>query len=44
MVGTSEVRVGRTNGYSVAVTENEGVGYVLAGDVDPDRSVELVSF
>lgn len=43
-VGTAEVRVGRTNGYSVAVAQNDGIGYVVASDMDPDRQLELVSF
>jgi anti-sigma factor RsiW len=41
-VGTSEVRVGRANGYSVAVTEREGVGYLVASDLDADMSAELL--
>ena len=43
-VGTSEVRVGRARGYSVAVTEREGVGYALASDLDTERSAQFVSF
>jgi anti-sigma factor RsiW len=39
-VGSSEVRVGRANGYSVAVTEREGVGYLVASDLDGDTSAE----
>lgn len=42
-VGTSEVRVGRTDGYSVAVTQHGGVGYTIASDLDPDQSAKLVS-
>ena len=34
-VGTAEVRVGRTDGYSVAVTQHGGVGYTIASDMDP---------
>ena len=43
-MGTSQVRVGRNGGYSVAVTQRDGVGYTLASDLDPDRNAELVSF
>jgi anti-sigma factor RsiW len=42
-VGTAEVRVGREKGYSVAATQRAGVGYVLTGDLDPDRSAELAA-
>lgn len=42
-IGTAEVRVGRTNGYSVAVTQHGGVGYAMASDLDPDSSATLVS-
>jgi anti-sigma factor RsiW len=40
-IGTADVRVGRSRGYTVAVTERAGVGYAVAGDLDPDRSAEL---
>jgi anti-sigma factor RsiW len=40
-VGTSEVRVGRANGYSVAVTQHAGVGYALASDMDERQTAEL---
>lgn len=40
-VGTAEVRVGRSNGYSVAVTQHEGVGYALASDMDERQTAEL---
>jgi len=43
-VGTSEVRVGRSNGYSVAVTQRDGVGYAIASDLGPERSAELASY
>jgi anti-sigma factor (TIGR02949 family) len=42
-VGTAEVRVGREKGYSVAATQRAGVGYVVTGDLDPDRSAQLVA-
>lgn len=41
-VGTAEVRVGHSNGYTVAVAEHHGVGYVLASDLDPDLSAQLL--
>jgi anti-sigma factor RsiW len=42
-VGAAQVRVGRSNGYSVAVTQNRGIGYALASDLDTDRSAELAA-
>jgi hypothetical protein len=42
-VGTAEVRSGRENGYSVAVTERDDVGYALASDLDQERSAELAA-
>lgn len=42
-VGTAEVRIGRANGYSVAVTQRDGVGYALATDMDTEKSVHLAS-
>jgi hypothetical protein len=30
------------NGYSLAVTEREGVGIVMAADMDPESSAELL--
>jgi anti-sigma factor RsiW len=41
-VGTAEVRVGQENGYSVAVTQNRGVGYAVVSD-DADRSAQIVA-
>jgi anti-sigma factor (TIGR02949 family) len=43
VVGTAEVRVGREKGYSVASTQRAGVGYLVAGDLDPDRSAQLAA-
>lgn len=43
-VGTSEVQVGRANGYSVAVTQREGVGYAIAGDMDESSMAELAVY
>ena len=42
-VGTSEVRVGRANGYSVAITQRDGIGYAVASDLDTDRSAQLAA-
>lgn len=42
-VGTSEVRVGQTDGYSVAVTQHGGIGYTIASDLDPESSARLVA-
>ncbi|MGH7434942.1 MAG: anti-sigma factor family protein [Polyangiaceae bacterium] len=42
-IGTAEVRVGREKGYSVAATQRAGVGYLLASDLDPDRSAALAA-
>jgi len=42
-VGSTEVQVGRADGYSVVVTERGGVGYVLATDMDPEASVRFVA-
>jgi hypothetical protein len=42
-VGTAQVHVGRAQGYSVAVTQNGGVGYALATDLDDERSAQLAA-
>ncbi len=42
-VGTAEVSVGQSNGYSVAVTQNRGVGYAVASDLGPDRNAQLAA-
>jgi anti-sigma factor RsiW len=42
-VGTAEVRVGREKGYAVAATQRAGVGYLVTGDLDPDRSAQLAA-
>ena len=42
-IGTAEVRVGQTDGYSVALTQHAGVGYAMASDLDPESSANLVS-
>jgi hypothetical protein len=42
-VGTAEVRVGREKGYSVVVAQRAGVGYLVASDLDPDRSAQLAA-
>jgi anti-sigma factor RsiW len=41
-VGTAEVRVGQESGYSVAVTQNRGIGYAVVSD-DAERSAELAA-
>jgi anti-sigma factor RsiW len=42
-VGTAEIRVGREKGYSVAATQHAGVGYLIASDLDPDKSAQLAA-
>jgi anti-sigma factor RsiW len=42
-IGTAEVRVGRERGYSVAATQRAGVGYLLASDLDPEKSAEMAA-
>jgi hypothetical protein len=42
-VGTSEVRVGRQNGYSVAVAQRGGVGYAVTSDLDEQKNAELLA-
>jgi anti-sigma factor RsiW len=42
-VGTAQVRVGQESGYSVAVTQNGGVGYAVASDLGTDQSAELAA-
>lgn len=43
-VGTAEVRVGRARGYSVAVTQRDGVGYAITSDMDPENSAQFVNY
>lgn len=42
-IGTSQVRVTRSNGYSVAVLQRGDVGYAVASDMDPEKSATLVA-
>jgi anti-sigma factor RsiW len=42
-VGTAQVRMGQTDGYSVAVTQHGGVGYTITSDMDPESSAMLVA-
>ena len=42
-VGTAQVRIGQTDGYSVAVRQQGGVGYTIASDTDPDSLANLVA-
>jgi len=41
--GTAQVRVGQASGYSVAVTQNAGVGYAVASDLGTDQSAEVAA-
>lgn len=41
-VGKQRIYVGRLRGYSVAASENNGIGYALASDLDNDQNAELV--
>jgi hypothetical protein len=41
-VGPHTVYVGSVRGYSVAATERDNVGYVLASDMSPDESAQLM--
>jgi anti-sigma factor RsiW len=43
-VGTAQVHVGRANGYTVAVTQREGVGYAVASDLDESKTAELAVY
>jgi anti-sigma factor RsiW len=42
-VGSAEVRVGLEKGYSVVVAQRAGVGYLVASDLDPDKSAQLAA-
>jgi len=42
-IGTAEVRVGQSQGFSVAVTQNAGVGYAVASDLDAEHSAQLAA-
>jgi anti-sigma factor RsiW len=42
-VGTAEVRVGHERGYSVAVTQRDGVGYAAASELDSAQLVHFVN-
>ena len=41
-VKTQEVYVGKVRGYSVAASEQSGVGYALASDLSDDKNTELL--
>ena len=43
-MGTAEVRVAQANGYSVALTQRAGVGYMVVSDLDTERTAQLVAF
>jgi anti-sigma factor RsiW len=42
-VGTSQVRVGQESGYTVAVTQNGGVGYAVASDLGTEQSAAVAA-
>jgi hypothetical protein len=42
-IGTRRFQVGEENGYSVADTQDRGVGYTVVSDFDPDRSAQLAA-
>jgi anti-sigma factor RsiW len=42
-VGTANVQVGKADGYTVTVTQREGVGYAMATDLDEGSSAELAA-
>jgi anti-sigma factor (TIGR02949 family) len=42
-VGTAEVRVGSKKGYSVVAAQRAGVGYLVASDLDPEKSAQLAA-
>lgn len=42
-VGTTEVRVGREKGYSVAATQRAGEGYLVASDLNPDETAQFAA-
>lgn len=42
-IGNAEVRVGREKGYSVALAERGGVGYLMASDLDQEKSAQLAA-
>jgi anti-sigma factor (TIGR02949 family) len=42
-VGTAQVRVGTSRGYTVAVTQRGGVGYAVASDLDAEHSAQLAA-
>jgi anti-sigma factor RsiW len=40
---THRIQVGQANGYSVADTQDRGVGYTVVSDFDADRSAQLAA-
>jgi anti-sigma factor RsiW len=42
-IGSRRFQVGQKNGYSVADTQDRGVGYTVVSDLDPDRSAQLAA-
>jgi anti-sigma factor RsiW len=42
-VGRAEVQVGQEKGYSVVAAQRGGVGYLVASDLDPDKSAQFAA-
>ncbi|MBX3185992.1 MAG: zf-HC2 domain-containing protein [Labilithrix sp.] len=42
-VGTAEVRVGKTDGYTTAIAQHRGVGYASITDLDPESSASIIA-
>ena len=42
-VGTAEVQVAQSSGYTLAVAQGHDVGYAVASDLNSDESAELVA-
>jgi len=42
-VGTAQVRVGQSSGYTVASAHGTNIGYAVASDLDSDKSAELAA-
>jgi hypothetical protein len=43
VVGNREVYFDEEHGYNVAMFRDRGVGYAIAGDLDQDQMMRLVS-
>ena len=42
-VGTAEVQVARSSGYTLAVAQGQNVGYAVASDLDAEKNAELAA-